>query len=327
MAERNSIVSVALCTFNGAGYLGEQLRSILNQTTPPDEIVISDDGSTDATLDIVGEVLGAARVHHRVLRNTTSLGVTGNFERAIRETRGDVIVLCDQDDVWHPDRIERALAEFTDRPDLALLFADARMVDAAGTPLGYRLFDALEISEDDRRLLHGGRGFEVLLRRNLATGATVAFRRALLDVALPFPAEWVHDEWLAILAAATMRVDMLDEPLVDYRQHGRNEIGMREPSLRQKIGRVLQHRGSRNRDIAARTGALVEKLASLGDRVQRADLTAARGKLRIERMRAELPPNRLARVVPVLREARSGDYERYTSQGRREILRDLLQPE
>jgi len=319
-------ISVALCSYNGSGFIPEQLESILEQTSAADEIVLSDDGSTDGTLEVAEIVLAHAAGTRRVLRNAHALGVTANFEQAIRATTGDLIVLSDQDDVWHADRIERALAEFDSRPDLTFLFTDARMVDSEGEPLGYSLFDALEISDDDRRLIHAGRAFEVLLRRNLATGATVMFRRSVLEAALPFPGGWVHDEWVAIIAAATGRVDMLEEQLIDYRQHGNNQIGMREPGLRQKVRRVLQPRGNRNIELAERTRVLVDRLAELGDLVDRAALTSARGKLRIERSRAALPANRLARIVPVLREARSGDYERYTSQGRREILRDLFQP-
>ncbi|MFU8945628.1 glycosyltransferase family 2 protein [Mycetocola zhadangensis] len=319
-------MSVALCTYNGSAHIGDQLTSILDQRFLPTEIIISDDASTDDTMEIAKRVLGRSKISVRFLRNRSALGVTKNFEQAALAVSGDIVVLCDQDDVWHPQRLERALAEFDARPELTLLFTDARMVNAEGEPLGYSLFDALEISSADRQAIHSGTGFSTLLRRNVATGATMAFRRSLLDIAAPFPVEWVHDEWLTILAAAVGQVDLLEEPLIDYRQHGGNQIGAREPSLGHKIRRVLEPRGERNRDLAVRTGILVEKLASLGDVVKPGDLTAARGKLRIERMRANLPENRLARVLPVLKEARSGDYARFTSQGNTEVFRDLFQP-
>ncbi|MET0830365.1 MAG: glycosyltransferase family 2 protein [Microbacterium sp.] len=319
-------VAVAICTYNGAAYVEEQLRSILSQSRQPTEIVVSDDGSSDNTVALVTGLLENSGVRHRILENATALGVSRNFEQAVLATTGDIVVLSDQDDIWNPQRLERACAEFEARPDLTLLFSDARMVDAAGAPLGYALFDALEISGADRRAIHTGSGFPTLLRRNVATGATMAFRRSLLEVATPFPIEWVHDEWLAILAAAVGQVDLLEELLIDYRQHGANQIGAREPSLGHKIRRVLEPRGDRNRGLAVRSGILASKLATLGGAVKPADLKAARGKLRIERMRADLPANRIARVLPVLMEARSGDYARFTSQGSTEILRDLFQP-
>jgi glycosyltransferase involved in cell wall biosynthesis len=319
-------MSVALCTHNGEGHIGDQLRSITAQTLTPFEIIISDDASTDATLDIAGRLLRDSPIASEILRNESPLRVTKNFEQAVLATSGDIVVLCDQDDIWHPERLETALAQFDARPDLTLLFSDARMVDADGSPFGYSLFDALEVSAKDRTAIHAGTGFPTLLRRNVATGATMAFRRSLLDVATPFPVEWVHDEWLAIVAAAVGQVDLVEEPLVDYRQHDANQIGAAEPSLGHKIRRVLESRGDRNRELAVRADILANRLSSLGEAVKPADLTAARGKLRIERMRAELPANRIARVLPVLKEALRGDYTRFTSQGRREILRDLLQP-
>lgn len=320
------MISVAICGRNGAKFLAEQIVSVISQSRPPDEIIFSDDGSTDDSVKLVKKLLANSALSYRVIENDTALGVTRNFEQAALATSGDIVVLCDQDDIWHPQRLERALSEFEARPDLTLLFSDARMVDAGGRPLGYSLFDALEISAADRAGLQAGNAFPTLLRRNVATGATMAFRRSLLDAAIPFPVEWVHDEWLAIVAAATGEVDLLEETLIDYRQHGGNQIGAREPSLAHKINRVLQPRGDRNRKLAVRAGILVDRLASLGDAVKPADLTAARGKLRIERVRAGLPANRIARVLPVLNEARSGDYARFTSQGRTEILRDLFQP-
>lgn len=319
-------ISVALCTHNGEAHIADQLRSITAQTLTPSEIIISDDASTDATLDIVGQLLLDSPIASEILLNDTALRVTKNFEQAALATSGDIVVLCDQDDIWHPERLEKARAQFDARSDLTLLFSDARMVDADGSALGYSLFDALEVSATDRTAIHAGSGFPTLLRRNVATGATMAFRRSLLDVATPFPIEWVHDEWLAIVAAAVGQVDLLEEPLIDYRQHDANQIGAAEPNLGHKVRRVLQPRGNRNRELAVRAGILANRLASLGEAVTPADLTAARGKLRIERMRAELPPNRIARVLPVLKEALRGDYARFTSQGRREILRDLLQP-
>ena len=100
-----------------------------------------------------------------------------NFERCIADTTGDLVFLCDQDDVWHPDKVATMVAEFERRPDLALLFTDADLVDATGWSLGHTLFDALGVTRRERRLVRGGSAFEALVRRNLATGATIAFRR------------------------------------------------------------------------------------------------------------------------------------------------------
>ena len=125
-------VSVALCTYNGEAFLGEQLASVARQTVLPGEIVISDDGSTDGYVGHRRAVRRDVAGPGALPANPTALGVTRNFERAIRATVGDLVVLSDQDDVWRPDRLERALAAFDARPELQLVCSDARLVGADG---------------------------------------------------------------------------------------------------------------------------------------------------------------------------------------------------
>lgn len=322
-------VSVALCTFNGARYLEEQLRSILAQGDFVDEIIVADDGSTDDTITIARRIAAEAesaglRVHFQLLTTGGGHGVTKNFERAISACRNDLIALADQDDVWLPGKLRRMVGAFATSPALLFLHTDARLVDENGTPTGERLLDTLEIGEREREAIHRGEAFGLFLRRNLATGATSMIRRRLLESALPFPASWVHDEWLAMIAAATGRLDFLPEPLIDYRQHGANQIGVRAPTLRVKVRRVLEERGDRNRELAERSASLVERLSALDAAPE--ILSAAQDKAVLERFRAELPGNRFGRVLPVLREALSGSYRRFASQGALDVVRDLLQP-
>lgn len=318
-------VSVAMATYNGGRFVAEQLRSILDQGLPPLEVVVSDDGSTDDTLEVIRRVAAEhpAAIPVRVI-DGPRLGVSGNFARAVEATTGDLIALSDQDDVWHPDRLARAVAAFEGDDSLLLRHGDARLVDAGGAPVGGTLFEFLPVTAAERAEIGAGRAFDAYLRRNLATGATVVFRRSLLERALPFPAEWVHDEWLAILAAATGGVSVETEPLIDYRQHGANEIGVRRPTLRYKLGRMLEPRGTRYADFAVRWRLLVERLESVGAPAEK--LAAARERAEFERVRAGYPAARLRRIRPVLREWRRGSYARYSSQGNLDVVRDLLQP-
>jgi len=321
-------VSVALCTHNGAAYLQTQLASILEQTHPVSEIVVSDDASTDATLDIVRAALAdVGNLRVKILHNEQPLGVTANFEQAIRATTGEIVILCDQDDVWHPDRVTAAVRGLAD--GALLQFSDAQLIDSDGSPLvdsqpGDSLFATLEFDAQTRAALADGRAFQTLLRRNLATGATVAFRRALLGEALPIPSVWVHDEWLTIIAAVRESVTVSTEQVIGYRQHGENQIGVIEPTLRRKIARVLEPREDRNRGLALRSRLLLERLETI--QADPAVIDRARRKVEIETFRAELPAARIRRVVPVLRRAASGDYQRYCSQGLMDVVRDLLQP-
>jgi glycosyltransferase involved in cell wall biosynthesis len=318
-------ISVALCTFNGARYVRKQLESILDQTRRPDEIVVADDGSTDGTLEIVAEVAAGAGVPFVVLPSGARLGVTANFARAIAACSGDVVVLSDQDDVWHDDRVADSLAALDADPEALLVHTDARLVDAAGGPLGVDLLEGLRATGNERRELASGSGaFRVHLRRNLATGATVTFRRRLREAAEPFPSAWVHDEWLTILAAAQGGARYLDRATIDYRQHGSNEIGVARGGLGYLIARMLAPRADRYETLATRAALLEERLARLP--VPEDVRALARRKARFERARSRYPRVRIARVPAILGGLVRGDYRDLSSQRSMDALRDLLQP-
>jgi len=159
-------VSVALCTHDGAPFIGVQLHSILTQSRPPDEVVISDDDSRDGTEAVIRTALESfwrdnpdATVEVLLLRNSPALGVVKNFEATISACTGDLIVLSDQDDVWRPDRIERALAEFAADPKLLLVNSDAELVDEHAVRLGSTLFRALEVSAKELRDIREDRAY------------------------------------------------------------------------------------------------------------------------------------------------------------------------
>ena len=325
-------LSVALCTHNGGQYLEQQLLSILNQSVPPQQIVVSDDASTDDTLGVLDRVMAAWRVDHPtvaveliVLRNDRALGVTANFEQALAACSGDLVLLSDQDDVWLPDRLRRMLAEFTARPTLQLLHADARLVDAEGEPLGLTLLDTLGISVADRAAVHSGRAVDALLRRNIVTGATMMVRRDLVQAARPFPAEWVHDEWLAMVAAATGLVDLLEEPLTDYRQHGANQIGVTALDAAGKMGRLRAPRTARNARLLARAAVLQERAPHLMPKPTAQTLRKISAKYEHEQMRSALPAARVLRLFPISRAWRLGCYTGF-GLGAQDVLRDLVQP-
>ena len=324
-------VSVALCTHNGARYIGEQIRSICLQTQPPSEIILSDDASTDGCVELAQAALEACQserpglsIRLQPIRNVKALRVTKNFEQAVSACTGDLIALSDQDDVWHPERLARMVAEFGRRPDLLLLHTDARLVDGALQELGQSLFHALEVKPLERAWIHGGRAFDVFLRRNLVTGATTLFRRSLLVPAVPFPREWLHDEWLGIVAAAIGRVDMLEESLIDYRQHESNQIGARRDSFMGKVRKALASRGTTHHERARKAELLLERLLSLGDQVAPDTIQKLREKIEHQRFRAALPASRVARCLPVLREAMTGRYEKF-GRGVRGVVRDLFE--
>ncbi|MEO5921590.1 MAG: glycosyltransferase family 2 protein [Pseudolysinimonas sp.] len=324
-------VSVALCTYEGERFVAEQVRSILEQTRPASELVIADDGSTDGTLGVIEATVADYRSKHpdavpqiRVLSGPPPRGVAANFERALRACTGDLVALSDQDDVWHPERLERMVAAFEAMPDATLLHSDARLVDATGADLGRTLFAELGITPAERAEVASGRGFDALLRRNIATGATTMLRVSVRDAALPIPPGWLHDEWLAVVAAATGRTAILDEALTDYRQHGGNQIGAEQRTLGVKLGRLREPRGPRNARLLERARSMAARLADL-DGVGDDKRAAAKAKLSHESHRSALPARRIARVGRVLLAARRGDYARFGN-GAQDVLRDLVQP-
>lgn len=319
-------VSVALCTYNGAGFVREQLESILAQTVRPDQLVVADDGSTDGTLDVLRPVLEAAiasGVSVVVLPGEGRLGVSKNFERALERCDGDVVFLSDQDDRWHPDHVSDLVATLAEE-DALLVHADAQLIDDAGDPLEGGLFRSLVLTSKERAAMEAGDYLPVLVRRNVVTGATVALDARLLSEALPIGDGWVHDEWLAMVAALTGRVALSPRPTVDYRQHASNVIGAGQRSVRAIVSRVFGPRDDRTRLLALRIGVLIRRMSERGD-IAPAPLHLLERKREMEEWRSMLPARRLRRVLPVLRRARAGDYRRYCSRGDGDILRDLLQ--
>lgn len=318
--------SIVLCTYNGARFLEAQWDSLLAQSRLPDEIVVRDDGSSDGTwalLDALSARAAARGVRVRRARNPRNLGYVANFEAALRDASGDVLFLCDQDDVWHAEKLAASVAAFEQRSDLLLSCSDARRIGEGGEVLRRSLFDVLKVSRAELRRVHAGQGFRVLLRRSLATGATIALRQTLLEHALPFPAGWVHDEWLAIMAAALGGFDCVERTVVDYRQHAGNQLGMPERTFAARWRGLLMPAPESVEALAARDRVLRERLGLLNGYVDASDLARVDEKLRHLEARAALRGPLWRRAGGVLRETVSGRYARYAA-GWRSALRDLL---
>ena len=315
--------AVAICTYNGARYVEAQLTSILAATPACSEVVLIDDASSDETLTIASSTLRDWPGRAVIAVNPVNRGSRRSFERALALTTEPFVFLADQDDHWHRDKPARMLDAFAKRPELLLLHSDAHIVDDALHPLGYGLLRAIEVSAFERHAIHHGDAFDAFVRRNIATGATIAMRRALIDIALPIPDGWVHDEWLATIASAIGTVDFVDAPLIDYRQHANNQIGARKLSLRDKIAKSFEEPGAYYENQLTRATALLERLIVLGSAVPPDRIAKVRDKIRHLRIRADLPKSRLGRLVPIVGEWKAGSYRRYSS-GLKSVVRDLL---
>ena len=227
-------ISVALCTYNGERFIAQQIESILAQSMPVDEIVLGDDASSDNTVQIVEERVAGTNIDLMVRRHNPGLGVRSNFADAISATTGDVIILCDQDDVWHQDKVEKLVETLDDKE---LVHSDARLVDAEGNPKGSALLEELNVSAWEKRNLVDGDALAVLLKRNLVTGATAAVKGEFARSIMPVPDGWIHDEWLGFIAAFDCQLVLLPEALTDYRQHENNQIGAKKEPLFVQINR------------------------------------------------------------------------------------------
>lgn len=320
------LVSVVLATHNSMRFIEPQVSSIISQGDDVDELVVSDDGSSDATLEKLRTVVYARRQGSwlRVISTEPAGGIVQNFERALVAAKGTYIALCDHDDVWRPARVRDGLAPLHESDGPAASFSDARLIDEHGAPTGPTLFASIRLTRRERKRIRSGRAVQVLVRRNVATGATMMVNRSLLSVALPLPLTWVHDEWLAWMAAAFGRVHMIERELIDYRVHGSNAIGVESPSAHDRAARMMRPRGGRYLSLAMKYTDLYHRLSAAGAPPEIIELVAR--KIKFEEARARYPAARARRVIPVLKRAIRGDYTALSSQGLLDIGRDLLQP-
>jgi glycosyltransferase involved in cell wall biosynthesis len=324
-------VGVAIITYNGLKYLTEQLDSILAQTRPVSHIVVSDDRSTDGTWEFLQAWSEGVKERVRVtlIRNETQLGLIANAEQAFSRVEADIVFTADQDDVWHTDKVALLAAVFEQRPEVMLVHSDAVLVDAQGRDMGKTLLGELALSPDERSAIRGGDAFLVYCRRNVVTGATAAFRRSLLDYARPLPHDFYHDAWLAFIAAAIGKVHLVEQPTIDYRQHGANLVGVRKRSaltrmrhLWWKIGGPHPLKQDTDHDVSWRS-ALHTRIAS-HPAVPSRYKTLAGEALDYARSRSAPPRNPVRRTAAVMRRALGGGYARFSYEPLADAVRDVL---
>jgi glycosyltransferase involved in cell wall biosynthesis len=318
-------VSVALCTYNGARFVREQLESIANQTRLPDELIVCDDGSTDGTLDIVARFATTASFKVRYSRNASRLGVSKNFERAISLCTGDIVFLCDQDDVWLPQKIAAMMRPFLADDEIGLVFSDALVTDSQLNRLGQTAWGTFRLRKRGQRALRGPEALSFLIRRNVVTGATVAFRKTSRAWVLPIPDVWMHDAWIALMAAATGRIEPVDVPLVLYRQHEQNVLGGRRLGALDRLFRARRTEPDSFDSEIAQVSELYRKLESMpGAGVTARHLNEVRDRLRhLSARKAIYPRAFAARLRLVTGELLASRYHRY-SRGWSSALADLL---
>lgn len=218
------MISVCMAVKDGAHYVAEQLNSILIQLGAGDELIVSDDHSTDHTLDIV-----RGYSDHRIrVFSSPRHGATYNFEVALSKSQGDIIFLADQDDIWHEDKIATMLPYF-DRYDVVV--CDCSLMGDQGKVINESFF----------ALNNSGKGFLRNLISNSYMGCCMGFKRSVLLKALPFPGDTaVHDFWIGMVAESHFKPFFLKKVLVNHRLHDTNATTSGRPSTTPHIKRVTQ---------------------------------------------------------------------------------------
>lgn len=224
------ILSVALCTYNGEKFLQKQLDSIIQQLLKVDEIIICDDGSTDNTIEIAKKFKESHKeINIQIFQNEKNIGVICNFEKAISKCNGDIIFLSDQDDIWMKNKTN-VIADFFLRHDnIDLIFTDAVLIDEKDCIISqYSLLDAVGLYGNCLKAWEDGLSLEMINQGNRCTGATMAIRKNLRNVILPFNKDInaLHDEQLAIFCIKKNSIAVINQPLIKYRIHENNTIGL-----------------------------------------------------------------------------------------------------
>ncbi len=226
-------VSVALATYNGEKYVIEQLNSLLNQSRQPDEVIIIDDCSTDSTPQIVRDYISAHSLPWKFSVAESNSGYKKNFYNCIKATSGDVVFLCDQDDVWYPDKIEKTLGIFEKESGCLGVNSSFDMTDQNGSitvPFG----SGRKNTANHGLILYplqNGECVKVDLRTvlvyNISPGCTCAFKREVVEDYLNTSKCIMPHDWeLNVIAAKMDGLRFLNLPLIGYRQHGNNTIGL-----------------------------------------------------------------------------------------------------
>ncbi|MDE6577873.1 MAG: glycosyltransferase family 2 protein [Muribaculaceae bacterium] len=197
-----------MATYNGERFIKEQLTSILSQLQPEDEIIVSDDSSTDSTLDIISS-FNDSRI--KIFNNENTRGVNSNFENAIRHSNGDIIFLSDQDNVWAADKIKLCLKEIGTSD---CVVHDCSITDENLRIVNNSLFSTINAREG---LLHN-------IFRNGFTGCCMCFRKELINSILPIPSSksYYYDQWIGLRAELKGKTKFIKTPLTKFRRHESN---------------------------------------------------------------------------------------------------------
>lgn len=226
-------ISVVLATYNGEKYLLKQLKSILEQTKSPNEVLIFDDKSSDSTIKIINDFIENNHLINWVLyQNETNLGFRNNFKQGLAKSSGDIVFLCDQDDIWDNRKI-KVMANIMNDKKILSLASSFTMIDEKDEPfyinndIGKSNNNLLDFPIKEKELFNVPNEF--LIKKNFAQGCTMAIRREIIDLFLRDEMETLEHDWsLSLIASLKKGCYFYNESLIKYRIHTDNEIGLKQ---------------------------------------------------------------------------------------------------
>ncbi len=324
-------IVVAMTTCDSGPFLQPQLDSIVAQVRAPDALIVSDDASTDGSLDLLRAFAASSTFPVTVLRNASRSGLHRNSAKALSEAAkiGDVVVLAAHDDLWAPEKLDAVNEAFAGRPDVSLWFSDADLIDAADRSLGTKLSDLVTLRESDLAEFREGGGIGRLIHGGTISGPTLAVRSDVITAAaLPFPEEsdvripyFYEDAWMALVARLLGEFATDDRCLVHYRRHPGQLSAPRSVVETDRAWRK-ERREARMRDRVA-TGLIASRIR---DRPQIAWIPGrAEEVLALDSFLAArtMPRGAAGRWRALLLQLNRGSYSRF-ARGLRTFAADLL---
>jgi glycosyltransferase involved in cell wall biosynthesis len=317
---------VIVCTYNGSAFITEQLKSLLKQTRCVDKISIYDDQSTDDTVRRIQDFISRQTFDDRRLFslqvNPVNVGYARNYCNAIAKATKDLLFLCDQDDVWESQKVERLLDVFNQyNADMA--FSDGTLIDQSGQALRGKLRGKTVLQSygiTDLSLTgFKSNAFQFLIRRNYINGAAMAIRRSAAQAAMPLPCDMPHDYWLAIWCSLHDGIVGTPQTLYRYRQHANNAVGIGPSSFLYELLGVWKHSNMpRHRELRI-WKSVIDRIAGLP---RKSEVAAAQRKLEWLSLIVTDDKRSLTRAFEVVKSVFNGNYGTYSTMNA--CLRDIM---
>ena len=312
-------VSVAMCTYNGSAFLGEQLDSIAIQTLQPCELIVCDDRSTDDTTTILQAFARRVSFPMRIFINEENLGTTRNFAKALRLCTGEFVALCDQDDVWSKVKLERLVGLLEADSQALGAFSDASILDSESRMMEGSLWQRFRFGTSKLEAFRHDPA-TLLLKHDIVTGATLMIRRSVLDLFGSIPTCWLQDGWLTWMIILNGRIVLTPEKLTGYRLHAAQQVGTGSMALAERIESIRFAERDRYEKVAQQCEAVINFIQTRNP--QQAEITEKLvAKARFMRNRARLGSGMAGKLWFIVTNV--GNYERY-ARGLRSMRKDLV---